>query len=172
MTQEKKINDPQGDKIIADILDNGFVSKNTEKTENPQLTGKRQGEVGYKKPPKEYRFKPGHSGNPKGAKEGTISIIVEIKKQLAKVPQGEQKTNLKLIVAEMMKKGRAGDEKIMRLVLNYVEGMPKQAMDLTSGGEPMGVIFLPRRKRDELPEANIIKQDATVESPTKADNSS
>jgi len=39
----------------------------------------------------------------------------------------------------MMKKGRGGDEKIMRLVLNYVEGMPKQAIDLTSGGQS----FLP-----------------------------
>jgi len=87
------------------------------------------------------QFIPGTSGNPKGRPEGTggVSIVAAIKRELEKIPTGEQKSNLQIIVAEMLKKGRKGDEKILRLLLNYVEGMPKQAVKHEGGDEPIKI---------------------------------
>jgi hypothetical protein len=38
--------------------------------------------VGYRRPPKHTRFKPGQSGNPKGRKKGTINLNTVLKKVL------------------------------------------------------------------------------------------
>ena len=53
--------------------------------------------VGPGRPPKEHQFKPGQSGNPKGAKRKAPSLIPDLKEQFerafnqkAKVTQGER----------------------------------------------------------------------------------
>lgn len=39
--------------------------------------------VGYGRPPKQYRFKPGRSGNPKGRPKGALSDAAILKRELA-----------------------------------------------------------------------------------------
>ena len=40
-------------------------------------------EVGYSKPPKHSRFKPGQSGNPKGRAKGTPNLKTDLSQELA-----------------------------------------------------------------------------------------
>jgi Family of unknown function (DUF5681) len=42
-------------------------------------------EVGNRKPPKQFRFKPGRSGNPKGRPKGSTSFEAKIQKELSKL---------------------------------------------------------------------------------------
>jgi hypothetical protein len=42
-------------------------------------------EVGDKKPPKQFRFKPGRSGNPKGRPKGSTSFEAKVQKELSKL---------------------------------------------------------------------------------------
>jgi hypothetical protein len=42
-------------------------------------------EVGNRKPPKQFRFKPGRSGNPKGRPKGSTSFETKIQKELSKL---------------------------------------------------------------------------------------
>ena len=40
-------------------------------------------EVGYGKPPKAGRFKPGQSGNPRGRPKGTLNLKTDLQQELA-----------------------------------------------------------------------------------------
>jgi hypothetical protein len=42
-------------------------------------------DVGYKKPPKSGRFKPGQSGNPSGRKKGTANFATELEAELCEM---------------------------------------------------------------------------------------
>ncbi len=42
-------------------------------------------EVGNKKPPKQFQFKPGQSGNPKGRPKGSTSFEARVQKELSKL---------------------------------------------------------------------------------------
>jgi hypothetical protein len=64
--------------------------------------------VGPGRPPKEYQWKPGQSGNPKGAKRKKRSLIPELKEQFeriasqkVKVTQGERQRFITMWVAGM-----------------------------------------------------------------------
>ncbi len=58
--------------------------------------------VGYKKPPRQHRFKPGQSGNPKGRKKGSISLEDVILKELlskVKIREGDKEHKVTKISA-------------------------------------------------------------------------
>ena|SRR5215203_6850050 len=64
--------------------------------------------VGPGRPPKEYRFKPGQSGNPKGAKRRPPSLMPDLKKlfeaafnQKARVTQGDRERVITMWAAGM-----------------------------------------------------------------------
>lgn len=79
--------------------------------------------------------KPG-PGRPTG-----FSLVDILKRQLQEVPEGRQRTYAEELIRSILQKGIIEkDSQTHRLILNYVEGMPKQNVDLTSGGSPM---FLP-----------------------------
>ena len=44
---------------------------------------KRDYEIGYGKPPKQTRFKPGQSGNPRGRPSGTRNLRTDLAEELA-----------------------------------------------------------------------------------------
>lgn len=77
-------------------------------------------------------FKKGQSGNPKGRPVGTFSLITLLKNKLAEVPQGQKKTFAEALVVKMLDQAiNEGDAQTQRLILNYIEGMPKQDVGFT-----------------------------------------
>ena len=89
-------------------------------------------EVGNKKPPKEHQFKPGESGNPKGAPIRRINLwptfckfMASTDAELAKLDRSEltqaEQTALKLV--ENAKGGKySGSERLARYVIDRDEG--------------------------------------------------
>ena len=77
------------------------------------------------------RFLPGVSGNPEGKKPGTLSITAEIKKKLQEMPEGKDKTYLHYLIEKIMKKAVIDeDQQTIKQIWNYIDGMPKESMDL------------------------------------------
>lgn len=75
------------------------------------------------------RFKPGISGNPDGPPK--FSLISILKEQLQTVPDGEKETYAVYLIKEVLKKAiQEGDHASQRMIMNYIEGMPKQSIDL------------------------------------------
>ena len=100
--------------------------------ENQENTGERD-ELG--------RFVKGISGNPAGKPKG-ISITALVKAELKKAPEGQELTYAQLFLKKLFKKAIVdGDHATQKLIWNYIDGLPKGELDLTSGGEK--VIFMP-----------------------------
>lgn len=81
---------------------------------------------------KPYQFKKGESGNPNGRPPGSgISITTEIKKKLAEVPEGKNKTYLHYLIEQILKKAVIeGDQQTIKQIWNYIDGMPRQELNL------------------------------------------
>jgi Family of unknown function (DUF5681) len=91
--------------------------------------------VGPGRPPKEYQFKPGQSGNPKGAKRKPKSMAPDLKAALEqalskpiKVKQGEKERIVSMAVAG-----------IEQLVAQYVKGDRHARRDLIVLADKLGV---------------------------------
>jgi Family of unknown function (DUF5681) len=91
--------------------------------------------VGPGRPPKEHQFKPGQSGNPKGAKRKPKSIAPDLKLALEralnkpiKLKQGEKERLVTMAVAG-----------IEQLVAQYVKGDHRARRDLIAFTEKFGV---------------------------------
>jgi len=82
--------------------------------------------VGYKKPPKHSRFKPGKSGNPKGRPKGSKNLSTILEQCLAQkvqvVEKGRKKdiTMQDFIVRKMLNDAAAGDAAARRDVLRLM----------------------------------------------------
>ena len=115
------------------------------------FSGKNQGtyKVGYKKPPKEFQWKPGESGNDKGKEIGTVSLTAAIKRRLKELSPDQKRTALDWLADNIIQDALEHNNAMRKLIWNYVDGLPQFNADFTSGGEPLGIIFLPRRKQDE-----------------------
>lgn len=97
-------------------------------------------------------FSKDHPGyvKPKGVEKGTVSITREIKAMLLKVPQNKKKTYLQLIVQHILTKAAIKhDYKMLKLVWNYIDGLPKQQL---VGGEA-----------DDLPVVLKVIREMTIE---------
>ncbi len=99
------------------------------KTENSLNTGRIQGEVEYKvgnkKPPKEYQWKPGHSGNKKGKEKGNVSPIARVKRIFKQNPKAFKEFIL----------GYIKDPHNRQHIVEMIDGQPTKPIDLTTGGE-------------------------------------
>jgi Family of unknown function (DUF5681) len=91
--------------------------------------------VGPRRPPKEYRFKPGQSGNPKGAKRKPPSMAPDLKAALERalsktitLKQGEKERLVTMAAAG-----------IEQLVAQYVKGDRHARRDLFAYAEKLGV---------------------------------
>ena len=89
------------------------------------------------------------NGKPKGTKsfdtlfDEAIRIIVKEKK----IP-GLSNPEIELVTKAIVE-GLKGNYPYFRDLMDRRYGAPAKQIDLTSGGEALGVIFLPRRKQDE-----------------------
>ena len=61
---------------------------------------KKEYEVGYKRPPREYQFKPGQSGNPKGWPKKNKSFAEDIKDEMNELIQIQEQGKLKKITKQ------------------------------------------------------------------------
>jgi len=94
--------------------------------------------VGYKKPPRHMRFKPGHSGNPKGRPKKVVTLPEVFSKELRALVSilnnGKRKKvpMLVAIVKQHLNKAANGDSKAAAMVLNHLkENKPGVGDNLT-----------------------------------------
>jgi hypothetical protein len=84
-------------------------------------------EVGFRKPPRHTRFKPGQSGNPKGRTKGIKNLATIMREAMRETviitENGERKTYNKLEVAvkQQINRAVAGDHKAMLLLLPLIQ---------------------------------------------------
>lgn len=102
-------------------------------------TSKEEYKVGNKKPPKEYQWKPGQSGNPAGRKP--MSLISILKAELAKIPE-EMKSQPKekqlewqrLVIRQWLKNaGVKGDQRAIDSMVAHIDGKPKESIEIEGG---------------------------------------
>lgn len=76
-------------------------------------------------------------GNPGGGRPpGSFSITELVRKELEKVPEGQEKgkekTYIQLFIHKLLLKAiRDGDVATQKLIWNYMDGLPKESIDLT-----------------------------------------
>ena len=108
------------------------------------MTQENNGErVGYGSPPKDTRWKPGQSGNPKGRPKKTVYLSEMLKEQLDEVPEtidGKQNTKTwrDLICESILRAAVKGNQPaITKELLDRIEGKVTEKHDVTSGNEPL-----------------------------------
>jgi len=77
-------------------------------------------------------YKPGQSGNLKGRPKKGYSITEWFKEMLNSSPEVKD-----AIGESITKKALKGDTTAQKMVWSYMDGMPKQSTDITSGGEKL-----------------------------------
>jgi excinuclease UvrABC nuclease subunit len=94
-------------------------------------------------PPKEYQYKPGQSGNPKGAKRKKPAMDLDLKAALElalnktiTLKQGEKERTVTMATAG-----------IEQLVTQYVKGNRGARRDLFALADRLGVDFVPSQKQ-------------------------
>jgi len=99
--------------------------------------------VGYGRPPKAYRFKPGQSGNPRGRPKGSKNMMTLFEQELdAKVTvteHGERRTITKrqVIAKQLVNKAATGDAKAVRMPLDETR-LSEQETNASGQANPFG----------------------------------
>lgn len=99
---------------------------------------------------KEGKLLPGQALNPNGNKKGTRHFATLMKEAIKKVAEGTGTTYDVAIIQKHMDKALRGDTRSFEILLDRVDGKPLQEIDLTSGGETIGMSAEQRAKLDEL----------------------
>lgn len=99
--------------------------------------------------PKTGKFVEGNPGG--GRPKGTVSVVSKIKSKLKKIPPGQKHSYLTMLVERIFKKAiQDGDEQMLKLIVQYVDGMPKQSVDMTSLGDKITspIPYLPKKDNE------------------------
>jgi hypothetical protein len=76
-------------------------------------------------------FPPGMSGNPAGRPKGSGTLLSILRARLQEIPTGQHKTYAEGVVDVVLRKALEGNTPALKLVWDYIEGAPKQSVDLT-----------------------------------------
>jgi Family of unknown function (DUF5681) len=101
-------------------------------------------EVGYRRPPRQTRFKKGRSGNPRGRPPGSRNFASLVDEALAEPvvinENGRRKkaTKLQVIVKQMVNKAAQGDHRSIQLLMAFTERHQLTGRD----GKPLTVVEL------------------------------
>lgn len=79
-------------------------------------TARKQGEVGPGRPPKEYQFKPGQSGNPSGRPKNSIATL------LRDILDADDQKNAKAFAQALLINACKGNGTAIRELLNRIDG--------------------------------------------------
>jgi hypothetical protein len=83
-------------------------------------------EVGYGKPPKEYRFTRGQSGNPNGRPKGTLNVatvVDRIMRERVVVNENGKRTSitkLEASVKQLLNKSASGDMRALQFAIGLI----------------------------------------------------
>jgi hypothetical protein len=94
-----------------------------------QASDRGEYDVGYGKPPKASRFKPGKSGNPKGRRKGSKNIKTFLREELDRkqwVNVGGKRRHLtmrQILVLQQLQKAQKGDPKAFRAIMQEDEAL-------------------------------------------------
>jgi hypothetical protein len=108
-------------------------------------------EVGYGKPPKQHRFKPGQSGNSRGRPEGKKNIATQFREALDEPitvrVQGKKRkmSRQQAIIERLTLKAIEGDPRAVFTVFKLAEQTGELKPD---AGRASGVIYLPMKPKD------------------------
>ena len=108
--------------------------------------------VGYGKPPKHTRFRPGQSGNPNGRppkSKNTRTVLKDLLYEQVPVQRGRQRvrmTRLEIMILATIKKATAGDTRAYRNIMRWAEHIePSQTKPSEPRGIGVGRDLLPSR---------------------------
>lgn len=77
------------------------------------------------------RWLPGEPPNPNGRPKGSgLTLTPLLKAKLEEVPEGKKETYKELFIKTLLHKALVErDEKSLKLIINYVDGLPKQPFE-------------------------------------------
>lgn len=85
-------------------------------------------------------FPKGVSGNPAGKPKGTRHMTTKIVEAITAVSEGSIDSEDREIVKALVRKAKDGDIQAIKIIFNYVDGMPIQGIEHTgAGGEPLSL---------------------------------
>ena len=96
--------------------------------------------VGDKHPPREYQWKPGEAGNPKGRPLGIKYLSEWARELLQQVPRGELegKTADELVTLALLRKALGGDTRAIEMLHDWTEGK----VTISIGGDSENPIYI------------------------------
>lgn len=81
-------------------------------------------------PKEDTQFKKGNPGGPGRPKGSGLSLTTLLKRHLEKVPEGQKETYADLFIKTLMKKAIVEkDQQSLKLIMNYVDGLPTQKIE-------------------------------------------
>lgn len=108
-------------------------------------------------PPEANRFKPDVSGNPNGRPSKGYSITETIREMMTEKPEIKRALGSKILEAALK-----GDLQAIKLMWNYMDGMPEQKTDISFSEPPIPILT----KQNALPGDNSTSENTE---PNKTD---
>jgi Family of unknown function (DUF5681) len=148
----------------------------TEKTSSPSSLSQDPAaedptyDVGYCKPPKHTRFKPEHSGNPRGRARGTRNLKTDLAEELAEripITEGGRKRSVskqRAMVKQLMAKALKGDVRAASIILDCAERLLGARTDAHDEAPPADVQAI----LDAYVERRTLGKNASASSPVLA----
>jgi len=139
---------------------------------------KKKNKVDGRKPPVEYRFKPGQSGNPNGRPKGSLNLKTHLIETLSERititegPKSRRVNKLRALVLSLAAKGIKGDARAAAYVLSLVqqsltdEPAQDQTAKLSPEDEAILRDFLERASESQQPPASRDESSDTKTSGT------
>lgn len=93
-------------------------------------------EIGYKKPPKKYQFKPGISGNPKGRPKLVQDFVTDFQDELEEMITLKEGGNIKTmtkqraLIKRLITNALNGNSSSIKLVTSIMSSLPIKPKDI------------------------------------------